>query len=312
MKVLILGATGFVGGHLTRRLSRDGHSVTVTTRHAQAARRLGVIPRTCIRQFDPYDRGRLGDELEGHDALINLVGILNESGRDGSGFRRAHVELVETAIEACRRAGVRRFLHMSALRAGEGDSFYLRTKGEAEAAVRDSGLDWTMFRPSTIFGPDDSFLNRFASLLAIAPVLPLARPDAKMAPVFIDDVVEAFARALTDRDAIGEVYELCGPDVWTLREIVEWLIEQEGLCRKVVGLPDGLGRLQGRTFDFVPGKPFSSDNFKSLLVESVCSDNGFERLGIEPWPMREKAPEWLAEGDRQSLYQRFRSRAGRE
>lgn len=312
MKVLILGATGFVGGHLTRRLSRDGHSVTVTTRHAPAARRLGVIPRTAIRQFDPYDRDRLADELEGHDALINLVGILNESSRDGSGFRRAHVELVENAIEACRRAGVRRFLHMSALRAGEGDSFYLRTKGEAEQRVRDSDLDWTMFRPSTIFGPDDSFLNRFSSLLAIAPVLPLARPDAKMAPVFIDDVVEAFARALADRDAVGEIYELCGPDVWTLREIVEWIIEQKGLCRKVVGLPDGLGLLQGRTFDFVPGKPFSSDNFKSLLVESVCSDNGFGRLGIEPWSMREKAPEWLAEGDRQSLYQRFRSRAGRE
>lgn len=311
MRILILGATGFVGGHLVRRLSRDGHSVTLATRHAPGARRLGAIPRTQIRQFDLYDTGRLAGELDRHDALINLVGILNESGRDGSEFRRVHVELVESAIEACHRAGVRRFVHMSALRAGDGESFYLKTRGEAEQRVRDSRLDWTMFRPSTIFGPDDSFLNRFSSLLAITPVLPLARADAKMAPVFVDDVVDAYAVALEDRSSFGQVYELCGPEVWTLREIVDWIIEQRGICRKVVSLPDGLGRLQGRVLDFVPGKPFSSDNFKSLLIDSVCSDNGFERLGLEPTAMSEKAPEWLASNARQSRCQRFRNRAGR-
>ena len=200
---------------------------------------------------------------------------------------------------------------MSALNAGNGESHYLRTRGEGEARVRESGLDWTMFRPSTIFGPDDSFLNRFAGLLAISPVLPLARPSARFAPVWIGDVVEAFARALDRDDSVGEVYELCGSEVWRLDELVGWVARQRGMRRAVIGLPDALGWLQGRVFDFVPGKPFSSDNFKSLKIDSVCAEPGFERLGIEPWGMAEKAVDWLADGGRQSRYGRFRQRARR-
>jgi len=307
MKILILGGSGFVGSHLVRRLSREGHSITVVTRHPNGARHLTIVPRVKILVFDPYDQARLGDALRGHDALINLVGILNESGRDGSGFRKAHVELVEIAIEACVRAGTARIIQMSALNAGRGESHYLRTRGEGEQRVRASRLSWTIFRPSTIFGPDDSFLNRFASLLAISPVLPLARPGAKFAPVYVGDVVEAFVRALADREHVGEIHQLCGAETWTLRDIVEWIAEQRGMRRWVIGLPDALGRLQGRVFDFVPGKPFSSDNFKSLMLDSTCSDNGFGRLGIVPWPMSEKAPEWLGE-DHQGRLRHFRQR----
>lgn len=307
MKILILGGSGFVGSHLVRRLSREGHSITVVTRHPNGARHLTIVPRVRILVFDPYDPARLGDALCGHDALINLVGILNESGRDGSGFHKAHVELVEIAIEACARAGITRILQMSALNAGRGDSHYLRTRGEGEQRVQASSLCWTIFRPSTIFGPDDSFLNRFAGLLAISPVLPLARPDAKFAPVFVGDVVEAFLRAVDSRDAAGEIYELCGAETWALRDIVDWIAGRRGMRRWVIGLPDALGRLQGRVFDFVPGKPFSSDNFKSLMLDSICSDNGFDRLGILPWPMSEKAPEWLGQ-DHQGRLRRFRER----
>ena len=305
MKVLILGGSGFVGSHLVRRLSREGHSITVVTRYPNAARHLDIVPRVKIRVFDPYDPERLGSALSGHDALINLVGILNESGRDGAGFRKAHVELVEIAIEACDKAGISRIIQMSALNAGKGESHYLRTRGEGEQRVRASSLRWTIFRPSTIFGPDDSFLNRFASLLAISPVLPLARPEAKFAPVYVGDVVEAFVRVLNERKHVGEIYELCGAETWALREIVDWIAELRGMRRWVIGLPDALGRLQGRVFDFVPGKPFSSDNFKSLLLDSVCSDDGLDRLGISPWPMSEKAAEWLGE-DRQGRFRRFR------
>lgn len=313
MKIMILGGSGFVGSHLVRRLSRDGHSISVGTRHPNGARHLTIVPRVRARQFDPYDAGRLADELAGHDALINLVGILNESGRDGSGFRRAHVELVETAIRACGDAGVRRMIQMSALNAGKGESHYLTTRGEGDQRVRRSGLDWTIFRPSTIFGPDDSFLNRFAGLLAISPVLPLARSQAIFAPVYVGDVVEAFARVVDDRDSFGQTFELCGSESRHLRSIVEWVAEQRGMRRWIVGLPDGLGRLQGRIFDFVPGKPFSSDNFKSLLLDSVCGENGFERLGIEPWAMSEKATDWLGGQvpGRQGRYRRFREHAGR-
>jgi uncharacterized protein YbjT (DUF2867 family) len=312
MNILILGGSGFVGGHLCRRLSRAGHRITVATRHAPTARRLKVVPRLTVRSLDPYDVDALSAALEGHDALINLVGILNERGFGGAGFQRAHVTLVEAAIEACRRAGVARFVHMSALNAGQGESHYLKTRGRAEELVRASGLDWTMFRPTTIFGPDDSFLNRFAGLLAISPMLPLARPSARFAPVWIGDVVEAFARALAQTDSFGQTYELCGSEIWRLDELVRWVAKQRGMKRLVIGLPDPLGALQGRVFDFVPGKPFSSDNFKSLKVDSVCTDNGLARLGIAPWGMAEKAVEWIADSGRQSRYRRFRQRARRD
>jgi NADH dehydrogenase len=312
MKILVLGGSGFVGGHLCRRLSRAGHHVTVATRNAPTARRLKIVPRLSVRTLDPYDIEALSAALAGQDLLINLVGILNERGFGGAGFQRAHVTLVETAIDACRRAGVGRFVHMSALNAGKGESHYLRTRGEGEARVRESGLDWTMFQPSTIFGPDDSFLNRFAGLLSISPVLPLARPSARFAPVWIGDVVEAFARALERKDSIGQVHELCGREVWRLDALVRWVAEQRGMTRAVIGLPDVLGALQGRVFDFVPGKPFSSDNFKSLQVDSVCSNCGFETLGIAPWGMAEKAVEWMSDSGRQSRYRRFRQHARRD
>lgn len=311
MKILVIGGSGFVGGHLARRLARHGHAVVIGTRHAPAARRLRILPRLSIRQFDPCDAAALAREAGTCDAVVNLVGILNEPMRDRDAFHRAHVELPEAVIEACRLSDVRRLLHMSALNAGNDASRYLATRGEGERRVRDSGLDWTVFRPSTIFGPDDAFLRRFERLLSLSPVLPLARPDARMAPVWVGDVAEAFARALDDPRSKGRAYELCGPDVWRLRDIVAWVAQQRRLKRWIVPLPDGLARLQGRLFDFVPGKPFSTDNFRSLGVDSVCTADGFAALGIEPWAMDEKAAEWFTGRDRQHRYQRFRRSASR-
>lgn len=316
MKVLILGGSGFVGSHLTRRLAREGHRVSVGTRYAPGCKHLWVVPQATIRQFDPFDAERLAEELRGHDVAINLIGILNERGFGGSGFRRVHVELVERIIDACVEADVPRLIQMSGLNAGRGESHYLRTRGEGEARVRaadrDGRVAGTILRASTIFGPDDSFLNRFATLLKISPVLPLARPKAKFAPVFVDDVVEAFMRVLAEEDTAGRTYELCGSEEWALIDIVRWLRDQLDLKRAVIGLPDLLGRLQGMAFDFVPGKPFSSDNFKSLLLDSLCQQDGFEELGIRPWGMAERAPAWLRSVDKQARYQQFRRRARRE
>ncbi|WP_376694976.1 complex I NDUFA9 subunit family protein [Wenzhouxiangella sp. EGI_FJ10305] len=316
MRVLILGGSGFVGSHLTRRLAREGHEVTVATRYAPGCKHLWVVPQATIRQFDPFDPAKLAEELRGHDVAINLVGILNERGFGGAGFRRAHVELVERIIEACVEAGVPRMIQMSGLNAGRGESHYLRTRGEGEARVRaadrDGRVAGTILRASTIFGSDDSFLNRFVGLLRISPVLPLARPGAKFAPVFVDDVVEAFMRVMADDESAGKTYELCGSEEWTLIEIVRWLRDQLELRRLVVGLPDFLGRLQGLAFDFVPGKPFSSDNFKSLKLDSLCQSDGFEALGIRPWGMAERATGWLRPVDKQARYQQFRRQATRE
>ncbi|NBB93738.1 MAG: NAD-dependent epimerase/dehydratase family protein [Gammaproteobacteria bacterium] len=316
MKVLILGGSGFVGSHLTRRLGREGHEVTVATRYAPGCKHLWVVPQATIRQFDPFDAERLVEELRGHDVAINLVGILNERGFGGAGFRRVHVDLVERIIEGCDEAGVPRLIQMSGLNAGRGESHYLRTRGEGEAAVRaadrDGRVSGTILQASTIFGEDDSFLNRFASLLRISPVLPLARPQAKFAPVFIDDVVEAFMRVLADDETAGRTYELCGSEQWTLAGLVRWLRDQLDLRRAVIGLPDVLGRLQGAAFDFVPGKPFSSDNYKSLKIDSVCRNDGFAELGIRPWGLAERAPAWLQPVDKQARYQKFRRQARRE
>ncbi len=316
MKIFILGGSGFVGGHLARRLLADGHQITIGTRYAPAARHLQVNPGLRVSQYRGRDLEALSQAVDGHDLVINLVGILNERGFGGGGFQRAHVDLVERLIIACEAARVPRLIQMSSINAGRGDSHYLRSRGQAEqlvaAAQRSGQLRTAVFRPSTIFGPDDSFLNRFAGLLRISPVLPLARPGAKFAPVYVEDVVEAFARVITTDRFDGEAFELCGAEVWTLKGLVEWLAGVLGLKRWVLGLPDPLGRLQGLAFDIVPGKPFSSDNYKSLKLDSVCTSDGFASLGIEPWGMAELAPTWLAPGaTRQRRYQALRRQARR-
>jgi len=165
----------------------------------------------------------------------------------------------------------------------------LRSKGEAEALIRvaAASLEATIFRPSVIFGERDSLTNRFAGLLRLARgVLPLARPRARFAPIFVHDVVEAYVRALTSRHTIGKSYELCGPDIMTLAELVRATAAAAGLPSRLIPLPDFIAAAQGIVMDFLPGKPFSYDNYKSLTVDSVCTHDGCRSLGIEPAHMR--------------------------
>lgn len=307
-RIVVLGGSGFVGRRLLRRLAEDGHDLLLLSRNLGAHEDRLLPPGVRLRQVDVYDGEALRAAFAGADAVVNLVGILNERGNDGAGFRRAHVELTHTVIAAAQAAGVRRLLQMSSLNAGRGSSHYLASRGEAEAAVRASGLAWTIFEPSVIFGPDDGLFFRFAALLRLAPVLPLARPNAKFAPVYVGDVAEAFARAVRDPSTAGETYELYGPEVYTLRQVVEMTARQLGLHRLVIPLPDWLGRLQALACDFVPGKPFSSDNFRSLLTDSVGGIDGLHRLGIEPTRVSRTLPSLLGHGgDRQSRLARYRA-----
>jgi len=217
--VLVLGGTGFVGRHVVPKLVAAGHRVVVPTRRRDRARPLFLLPTCTVVEADIHDRGALARLARGTDALVNLVGILHESGRDT--FARAHVELPRNAIAACRDAGVRRLVHMSALNAApDGPSRYQRSKGEAEALVEASGLDWTIFRPSVIFGRGDSFLSMFAKLVRLMPVVALASADARFQPVWIGDVAHCFATAVDDPRTVGQRYDLCGPAVYTLRELV--------------------------------------------------------------------------------------------
>lgn len=306
MQLLVLGGTGFVGRHLVPRLAAAGHRITVLSRNRDRHRELWIVPGVRVVNGDPYQSASLLPWLKGADAAINLVGILNERGRSGQGFKRAHVDLTACLIRACREAGVRRILQMSALNAGRGQSHYLKTRGEAENLVRDSGLAWTIFRPSVIFGRGDGLFYRFAKLLRLFPVLPLARAHARFQPVFVGDVAAAFAAALENPSATGQTYELGGPEIMTLAEIVRYTARQLGLRRLILPLPDWIGRLQGLIFDFVPGKPFSSDNFKSLLLDSVVEEDGLARLGIPKTPVGAVMPALLKGLCRQSELDRFR------
>ncbi len=282
--VCILGGTGFVGRHLVNRLARDGVRCRVLTRRPHRHRHIGVAPGAELVEANVHDPDVLIREFAGHDAVINLVGILNEGA--GASFRRIHYELPLAVLAACQSAGVPRLLHMSALNADEqgGTSEYLRTKGAAENQLhRNAGtVAVTSFRPSVIFGPDDSFFNRFAALLRIPGPFPLACPDARFAPVYVGDVAEAFARALGDPSTIDQRYDLCGPRVFTLRELVDYAARAMGLRKPIIGLGDGLSRLQARVLGVLPGRPFTMDNYNSMQMDSVCAHDGLGMLGITP------------------------------
>ena len=308
--IVIFGGTGFVGRHLVARLVAAGHDVLVPSRNRSMQRELHIVPQARVINVDVYSDAALRELLQGAQAVINLIGILNERGRHGRGFEAAHTGFTKKLIAACQASGTRRLLQMSALNAGRGRSHYLRTRGEAEAAVKASGLDWTIFQPSVIFGPGDGLFARFADLLKLAPVLPLARAGAKFAPVHVGDVAEAFVRALAQPASIGQTYELYGPDVLTLKQIVQYTAQCMGLRRAVLALPDALGRIQAALMDFVPGKPFSTDNFLSLQVDSVGGIDGLHRLGIEPTPISAVIPNLLGPDPQQRRLDRFRRTRG--
>lgn len=296
-RIALLGGTGFVGTALAARLAADGHELRLLTRDPRRADHLRVLPRARVLRADVHDEAALRRALEGCDTVINLVGILNEKGFSGRGFTQAHAELARKTVAAAAAAGATRLLHMSALGAAEdGPSFYLRSKGVAERHVRAAppALAWTIFRPSVIFGAGDSFMNRFAGLLRLSRgVIPLARAGARFAPVWVGDVAEAFARALADRSTAGRSYDLCGPEVFALGALVRLAGESSGTRAHVLPLPDWAARLQARVMDFVPGKPFSTDNYRSLTVDNISDDDGCARLGITPASLRAIAPTYL-------------------
>ena len=315
LSIGILGGTGFLGTRLVARLIKDGHQVTVLSRDREQHKHLLVLPGLTLENCDVYVEAQLSERLRGKDVVINLVGILNERGFGGGGFRRAHTELTRGVLQAARSAGVTRLLQVSALKAAvDAPSYYLRSKGEAERLIRDgnSALDWTLFQPSVMFGPGDSFLNRFAGLLTMSPgFFPLARPNARFQPVLVDDVVEALRRCLHGGASSRQTYELGGPQVYSLREIVSLVAKLTGHRRWVIGLPDFAARLQALAMDFVPGRPFSTDNYKSLTIDSVCTENGFGKLGIQPKSMVPSARQYLGVLEDNARLSHNRAVAGR-
>lgn len=299
--VLVVGGTGFIGGHLVAQLAATGRRVIVPTRRVSRSRRFSVLPTVEVVEANVHDSDTLLRLARQVDAVINLVGVLH-SGRGRSGarygpaFAAAHVELPKKIVAACATAGVRRLLHMSALGASEnGSSMYLRSKADGEAAVLAAGLDVTVFRPSVVFGPDDQFLNLFATLLKFFPVMPLGGADARFQPVCVGDVAQAFIHALEHPATFGKVYELGGPTVYTLRQLVELAGEFSGHVRPVIGLPAPLARLQAFALEWMPGGPLMSrDNLDSMQQDNVTSGPIAPELEIEPTALELVAPQYLA------------------
>jgi NADH dehydrogenase len=312
-RIALLGGSGFVGGHLTRHLQNHGYQCVVITRHAHRLRELRTSAEAV--EADAYDRGSLNAALQGCDAAINLVGILN-SDRGKAGFRRAHVDLVENLVASCKTVGIKRLLHMSALNAdqGSGSSEYLRSKGEGENRAHTLGqpsISVTSFRPSVIFGPDDGFLNRFSMLLKIPGPMPLACPDAKLAPVYIGDVVRAFANALENEQTFGRHYELCGPRAYTLEQLVRFIAAARGRRKRIIRMPDWASRMQASVLQYAPGKPFTPDNYLSLRTPSICRNNGLAELGIEATSLENAGTRILQGHDRNARLSRLRQHSQR-
>ena len=309
--ITLLGGSGFVGTELTQRLAGQASEVRVLTRRAQRVKSFRILANVHVIETNVHDENELTAAIAGSDVVINLVGILNNAGRQSkNSFDGAHVGLTLTVTRACKKAGVPRYLHMSSLGADaqNGSSDYLKSKGMAEEHIRATKhLAWTIFRPSVIFGPGDSFFNRFATLLQLAPIMPLACADAKMQPVYLGDVCQSMIDALHDPDTIGQCIELGGPDVFTLKELVAMTARLKGLVRPIIALPDALGKIQAFCLEFVPGKPFSRDNFASLQTDNVLPE------GVEPQPTSVSAvvPRYLANSDLNGELQGYRTMARR-
>jgi len=311
MRIVLLGATGFVGRHLLPELSALGHSCTVACRNASRSGHLRLVPGVELKQMPVATAENLVSLLRGADAVINLIGILNERGRNGMGFRKVHVGTVENLLEACRLTGIRRVVQISALNAGKGNSHYLISKGRAEELLRKAEfIDVTIVQPSVIFGEGDAFFNRFAGLLRRMPVLPLACPDSLLQPVWVRDVVRAIGEILQASWTIGRSLEMAGPKVHTLRDLVRFVADTIGRKRWIIGLPDPVSRLQGWLMDFVPGKPFSSDNYKSLQINNVSKHNALPGLGITPSSVKAIVPGYLTGTGRQRRLDAWRQHAG--
>lgn len=296
-RICIIGGTGFVGHSLAQKLDRAGHEVTILSHASARHRDLQVLPGVCVVQANVHDAESLFRHFRAKDVVINLAGILNSGHGRRRSFEAVHAELPRLVATVCVQTEVKRLLHMSALGASaDGPSAYLRTKAAGEQAAHqagDAGVAVTSFRPSVIFGPRDSFTNRFVGLLKMTPMLPLACPGSLMQPVYIEDVTDVMVQAMDDYRSFGRHYELCGPQVYRLDALVRTIARMARMSRIVLPLDPLTSRLMSIVGEILPGKPISRDNFRSLSCPSTCKENGFDAYGIRPHALEEVGPLWL-------------------
>ena len=315
-RVLVLGGSGFVGRHVCEQLARLGWHITVPTRRALNAASVQSLPGLTVIEASVHKEADLARLMPGHDAVVNLVAVLHGSEER---FENVHVDLPGKIASAMKKAGVQRLVHVSALGADpQGPSMYQRSKARGETVLHNAGLDLTILRPSVIFGAEDKFLNLFADLQSVAPFMPLAGSGTRFQPVWVADVARAVAVCLQKPDTIGQTFELCGPDVLTLGELVkragQWAGVNQGRGRPVIGLPMWVGWLQAAAMELAPGEPLMSrDNLASMQVDNVATGKlpGLQALGIVAASAAGVAPTYLGHRGPRSKLNRWRAGAGR-
>ncbi|PKO45885.1 MAG: complex I NDUFA9 subunit family protein [Betaproteobacteria bacterium HGW-Betaproteobacteria-22] len=310
--IFVLGGSGFVGSAVVAKLDAAGYSVTVLTRRLESAKHLILLPHVKVVECDVLDYHALNAALRGADAVINLIGILHQTRRIR--FNTIHHQLPEQLARICVDLGVKRLLHMSALRAEQSaPSQYLQSKAAGEAAVmaqRDK-VNVTVFKPSVIFGRHDQFVNLFASLIKLLPVIVLAKPQAKFQPVWVEDVATSFLNSLENKSTYGQVYELAGPNVYTLQTLMEIVMATLGEKRPIIGLNDALSYVQAFFMELLPVRLMSRDNVRSMALDSIAQLPMSATLGVQATSLEAVIPEYLADKTQRSAYDRHRSLAGR-
>lgn len=290
-RALLIGGTGFVGSALACRLAGADFFLTLPTRRPERVRHLALLPTALIAQADVHDASTLARLMAGQDVVVSLVGMLKGD------FRRGHAELPEKIAAAAKAAGVPRLIHVSSLGAAvDAPSEYLRTKAAGEVALRSICPEATIFRPSVVFGRGDSFLTLFAGLLKQVPVVPLACPDARFQPVWVEDVVSAVVACIARPESKGQTYPLCGPREYTLRDLVTYAGRVSGHPRPIVGLPLPLATLQAALMELLPNGPMTRDNLRSMQVPNVCPAGCTLPFGLVASPLEAVVPGYLGQG----------------
>jgi len=311
--ICVLGGSGFVGHQLVSQLSKAGYVVRIPSRNRERRRSIMVLPNVEITDVDINDEEALKGLFSGCDAVINLAAILNEQATDT--FKKLHVELAQKVVNACRATGVTRLLHMSALNADakNGSSAYLRSKGEGEDLVHGADdLQVTSFRPAVMFGWDDHFFTRLDLMMRYLPVMPVFCPEARMAPVYVEDVVTVMMKSLTDKTTIGQRFDLCGPEAFTMLELTQYTRRLTKAKTILLPMGPGLSALHGRILGILPFKVFTHDNFLSLQTPAICKGPFPEQFGIVPKKLDMIVPKYIGRKDIRGRYDEIRRKAARD
>lgn len=292
--VTLFGGGGFLGRYVAQALYKTGARVRIAQRDPRSAyflRPLGGLGQTQFVAADIRNPRQVRTAIRGSDAVVNLVGILKGN------FEAIHIDGAANVAEACAVEGVGSLVHISAIGADPSSpSRYGSSKGQGEQAVRAAMPSVTVMRPSVLFGREDNFINRFAGLSRLSPILPVIRGQTKFQPVYAADVGKAVAAAaLHPRDHGGKTYELGGPQVLTMRELMEWIDETTGWGRHVVDVPDSIASFLASVFGWLPGAPITSDQWLMLQRDNIVSPGaeGLRHFGIAPTPLAAVSEGWL-------------------